>query len=940
MLVVLRNLFTFFIMVIIILPGLQAQNFGGVPSGKSWMRKGNDHIQMIYSPYAQGIADRIISIVDRINRTDPYSLGPGRAKVHIVLRNENLTTNGFVGYVPFRSEFYLYGAQNPNVLGYNDWIRLLTVHEYRHVIQYSNLRRGVFRAARDLFGDAAFAGIFNLLVPDWFAEGDAVYYESALTGNGRGQLPAFSTDLRALLLDNKNYSYWKYANGSFKNFVPNHYVHGYMLTSYGYNHYHDTFWKDILYETSRLKGLFTPFRKAIQRTTGKKLTDYHDQVMNEYQEILYSHLDTSAIVDHSVFPHSLKIKNELQFIPHSPGRSYLLENSYDEISTVYEITDNKRKKAFTLGRTSDPYLVLRDSRLFFINQTVDPRWTNREYGDIYYYDITSKKVNRVTHKEKFLAVDYQGESNQYLTVEAGQDGFNRIVVISGASGQKDSLLYDPDTYYSYPQWDSENSNQLIYSGRKNGQMFLNTYHIPSGKQDTLVGPVRETISRPWISGAQIYFSSSRSGIDNIYSYDRNTRKITPVTDDIIGAYNPTLSSIQKDTLYYSANRSSGQRIHKVSLKEKTIRRSTPTLPRLQKLNTAGRHNPLNFFDMETDTTHIPGQKYGRIGHLFHFHSLYLEPSTTQPRLSLLSNDYLNTMKASLYGQVYKVDRSYEGGAEITYGGWYPELFINGNHRLNRKLNIQVGDKLYTIPKSETSIQAGVALPLNFSNRQKNHQFRLSGQYGWTQEHFDPVIPGLPGKINAAPRLFQTGQLNTHWSLQRLRAYRDIFPRWGLTTQLVAKQSYSPAESWMLYGRQAYFIPGFFQNDGFKIKWQTQWNSNLASNYLPLELRTVNDLSYDASKVQFAQIYTINYLTPVAYPELNIPHLVYTKRLAINIFTEYFHSKPFETTWSGIDLFLTARYFQLFDFTAGLRLYKNWGLKKEPVKWSLVFLHDL
>ena len=923
-----------------------AQNFGGVPPGKSWSIKGSDHIDIIYDKSTFDIADTVLSIVDWINLHDPYSLGDRRENVKVVLRNENLTSNGFVGHVPFRSEFYLYGAQNPNTLGYSDWMHLLTLHEYRHVIQYSNLRWGISSIVRKVFGDAAQGGLFNLLVPDWFSEGDAVFFESAVSGNGRGQLPAFSAGFRALLLADKKYPYGKFRNGSFKDLVPNQYVYGYMLAGFGYKNFPDDFWRDVVQETSHLTGLFLPFKKAIKRGSGLKLTEFHDAMLEEYQQYLYDHVDTAAHSNLYLLPASNQIKNEIQLVIDSSGQKYMLENSFDEISTVYKLEGDKKRKIFTMGRTSDPYLILRGSGIYFTNSEVHSRWTNREYGDIYSYDINSDKVRRITYGKKYLSVDYQPGTRRYLAVQAGKNGLNTVVTFREQDLVVDTLLEDIDTYYSYPHWLDDHGNEFVFTGRKRGEMFLRLYDMASGNTKDLIPPTGEAISRPFVSDKRIYFSLSRSGIDNIYCYEMESKRIFPVTFEQIGAYNPTVGINQSDTgveknLYYSTKTAYGERIQFLPLYESSLHSNSMTaVPALEPLyverQTVGMANKMQ----PPDTIHYTAKQYNPTRHLIHFHSLYLEPSNTTPQLSLLSNDYLNTTRASLYGRFFKSDQSFELGAEMTYAALYPELSINGNHRMNRSLSFQVDKELYTIPKSESSLNAGLSVPLNFSRRQYNHLLRFTARYGLTKEHFDVNDPALPGRINVEPRLFQTGLFNLDWALQRLQAYRDIFPRWGVTGTLLAKRSFSPGESWLLYAEQGYHLPGFFRNDGFKLRWQVQRNSPLAINYLPYELKTTHNLDYDYRTFRTGGLITLNYLFPLAYPEIAIPHVIYTKRIALNLFTEHFRTNTREVTWTGVDVLLTSRYFNLLDFTAGIRISRNWNEETEPYTWSAVFLQDL
>ena len=142
-------------------------------------------------------------------------------------------------------------------------------------------------------------------------------------------------------------------------------------------------------------------------------------MMEDYQQTLFERIDTSLSFDRNMLPASNRIKNEIQVLVDSTGQKYLLENSFDEISTIYKLVDGNKEKLFAMGRTTDPYLVLRDGHIYFTNREVHARWTNREYGDIYQYDIKADKVNRITNGKKYLSVDYQPHSGRFLAVQAG-----------------------------------------------------------------------------------------------------------------------------------------------------------------------------------------------------------------------------------------------------------------------------------------------------------------------------------------------------------------------------------------------------------------------------------------------------------------------------------------------------------------------------------------
>jgi len=147
-----------------------------------------------------------------------------------------------VGMGPYRSEFFLTPVFNNFQEGSIGWADQLAVHEYRHVQQFNNFRQGISKTMKFLFGEDGYTLAVNAAIPEWFYEGDAVYQETAVTGQGRGRLPLFMNVFPALWQSGKKYTWMKLRNGSFKDYVPNHYYLGYLLVNYGREKYGPEFW--------------------------------------------------------------------------------------------------------------------------------------------------------------------------------------------------------------------------------------------------------------------------------------------------------------------------------------------------------------------------------------------------------------------------------------------------------------------------------------------------------------------------------------------------------------------------------------------------------------------------------------------------------------------------------------------------------------------------
>ncbi|MBD0279006.1 MAG: hypothetical protein ICV81_13760, partial [Flavisolibacter sp.] len=250
------------------------QNFGAFPAHTKWRQINSDTVRVIYTAGAEEQAQRIATIIHKMAGQHPVPIGNRMRKINVVLHSNTTLANGYVALGPFRSEYYLIPGADVFEFGNLPWNEQLAVHEYRHVQQYNNFNHGLSRVFSILFGEEGQALANALTIPDWFFEGDAVYAETAFTQQGRGRLPHFFNGYNSLWKEGKQYSWMKLRNGSYKDFVPNHYYLGFLLTNYGYLKYGPKFWQKVTRDASGFRGLVYPFQQAVKRYSGEKYKDF------------------------------------------------------------------------------------------------------------------------------------------------------------------------------------------------------------------------------------------------------------------------------------------------------------------------------------------------------------------------------------------------------------------------------------------------------------------------------------------------------------------------------------------------------------------------------------------------------------------------------------------------------------------------------------------
>ena len=208
-----------------------------LPLSVKWYQLNTPHFKIIYPEGFEEQGLRMANTMEHIYEPAAASLDVKPKKLPLILQNKNSRSNGFVTLGPRRSEFFTMSPQNTSLLGNNDWLDMLALHEYRHVVQYARSRTGFTGFIRYLFGEFSQAVVAGVSVPSWFWEGDAVGIETALSTSGRGRIPQFSASFRASLLTKGAFNYNKQYLRSFKDFIPNHYVLGYHYSTYLKNEY-------------------------------------------------------------------------------------------------------------------------------------------------------------------------------------------------------------------------------------------------------------------------------------------------------------------------------------------------------------------------------------------------------------------------------------------------------------------------------------------------------------------------------------------------------------------------------------------------------------------------------------------------------------------------------------------------------------------------------
>ena len=840
-----RNFFTALCLLIIFTATAQTlpvldQN----PTNLLWYRLSTPHFRVLYPKGFDSTAQRTANRLESLYEPASASLEKRPRPISVLLQNQTTNSNGFVTLFPRRSEFFAVTPQDPGLLGTFNWLDLLAVHEYRHVVQNDKALQGYGRVLYTLLGNTGLE-LPLLTVPDWFAEGDAVSNETLLSSSGRGRIPNFNLGMRANLLSGYQFDYPKAVCGSYVDNVPNHYVLGYFLTTYLKRTYGADGWSQVLNRNYRRFPWPFTFSASIKDVTKLRVEDLYRQAMNDVTETWQKQQQGLTITPAAYLPVSIEQKRATSQHPRMVFTNYqhpqfLTDSTVlcvksglgDTPRLVILGKDQQEKQIFVQGFTNDPSLLSATStKACWIEFGYDPRWGTRIYSNIRVLNLTTGKLTRLTHRARYTTVALSPDNTKLVVVENTDRYKTRLVVLDAQTGKQLKEIANPDNvFYQHPRWQSDNQT-IVTVVLKDGQKTIQQLNTVENTHTDLLPRANENISNPQPWGNYILYNSPRSGIDNLYAVDVRTKQVFQVTSRPLAAYHVTVSPSGK-RLAFEDFAATGSRIADMTLdpttwkpvtepvQEQTIRYFGP-LAKLEPGAAQGRQVLAN--DSLRITPYTP-TRFRRLAHALNVYSWGPTFSSTGQALSvgLSSQDLLSTTQISVGYTYNQAERAGNAYALLSYQGLFPIFdlsFQSGNRRTSLYIDkVLPVDSLRTDRWQYNQLTAGVRLPLQLTNSRYIQGISLSAYYnylhvtGYDLPYRYPTEVGGRGSLNAMTYGFSYSRLLR-------QSKRDVAPRWGQTISATYRNTpfggQLSGEQWGIQGNL--FFPGLGKHHSLRLR---------------------------------------------------------------------------------------------------------------------------
>ncbi|SFE86859.1 component of the Tol biopolymer transport system [Chitinophaga sp. CF118] len=891
---------------------LLAQQFGGNPPSMKWNQINTDTVRIIFPRGLESQGQRVANLVHYINRYTRPSIGGLQRKVNIVLQNQTLESNGYVQLGPFRSEFYLTPPPSSTDLGSLNWEEQLSVHEYRHVLQNSNFRQGVSKVASYVLGEMGQAAVTNIAVPNWFWEGDAVTMETALSPQGRGRLPSFFDGFRAFSLEKKNYNYMKIRNGSFVDYMPNHYNLGYLMSVYGREHYGRTFWKDVTIDAVRYRGLFYPFSQSLKRRTGKNVIEFYHAMLQEYQPIWNNYAAENSTPGKPVLETPKTVTNYKYIYTVKPGQWIVYKAAYNHVPGFFLIDSTGKQQLITRpGINFDDYFSYRNGRIIWTEARFHPRWAWKDYSVIRLYDRATGRTSTLTHGTRYFSPDITADGKRIVAVVTLPSQQFGLQLLDGETGKVLSSLPNPENwYYTFPKFSAD--EQFIISNVRNqqGQMAMIRQSVTTGTTEQLTPFKYTVLGIPEVQHDTIYYTASYKDVDNVYAITPSDKKVCQVTKHPNGVLHATIDPVSQQ-IVYSGFTTKGYALYETPL--------TPTT--WQSIDTGQNYHSAwlrpdfkeggSILDKAPHDL-FPVKKYPQAFQFFKFHSWL--PTFNDPvyTLSLYGNNILNTTSTSIGYAYNRNEGSSQLSANLIYGGWFAYLQGGTSYTFNRSDLFRNRGRLYW---DETDVHAGITIPLNISSGLYSRYLSLTSTY-----HYLDRYPRGNFKFST-PELQYLGN-TLLFSNFRIKGQQNIFSHFGQYFLAQYSHSLTSVFAEQFYTRLDLYLPGFSPNHSIVLNAAYQ-QRDTARRY-SFSDNFVYARGYNTPFYSHVYKLGANYHFPIAYPDWGFAQLMYIMRIRGNVFYDYSRAYDYinkvNNRYSSVggEVFFDTKLGNVLPFSFGVR----------------------
>jgi hypothetical protein len=862
----------------------QAQN----PPGLDWKCIKTKNFKVIFPSEIEAEAQRVANTLEWVYDKNTKSLHVKPKPVPLVLYSRSMTSNAYAGLAPRMMGWYMNPSQSVNNLGSVEWLQTLSIHEYRHIVQYAKNRRNFTKFMTILYGDMG-QSMMRWTIPNWFFEGDAVLMETALTKGGRGRMPEFDMQIRSFAIENEKYTYDQAYLGSYKRFYPSHYHLGYPLTAYARINYGPEIWDKVLERTSKIPFLPFAFGGSLKKYTGLNVGKLYQKTMDDLAGKWKTESEQLKTIPLKKMNNREKKCWTNYTNPKYDGKGNIvcIKQSLKELPYFCLLSpDGKEEKIIN---TNAENFSLKNNIICREMTIPDPRWSEQSFSDVVLFGQKSKLSKRLTFKKKYQSPALSPDGKTIALVEHDPSQKNHLRLLDALTGAEiQSFEIGDNDYIRMPAW-SEDGKSLVFTHSKFNGQALSTLDLEKGNLTKVLDYGFENIGQPVFYKQYILYNSTYSGISNIFAVDVTTHQKYQVTSSKFGASNADVSP-DKSKMVFQDYQKAGYDIAEIQLNPETwikIEDIHPTEQHYYK-KLVEQEGGTCLSDSVVDQKIYPVTKYQKFKDGMKIHSWGLFPYDPFLEFIVYGDNYLNTLSAQAgyyYNTNEQTGTSYLG---ISYSKYFPVFTLTSSYG-QRKDSYNLSTGVVEDSWDELSYNLNVSLPFNFSRNVNYTSLSVKGAYTLINSLKKADIRWLSDPPSGYMNVLSTGISFTN---RTQYAWRDFNPRWAQYLNVDYKQIVgSGSTKGHLFSARSYlYFPGLFPQNSLKLgacfDKQLDFDENDYSHNYYFSNLTSFPRGYTSYTMDKIYKLSADYQLPLWYPDLSIGPLMYIKRIRAGVFFDY------------------------------------------------------
>ncbi len=546
----------------------------------TWTTLETPHFYIHYHQGEEELAKRVTVIAEDVHdRLVPRVKWDPAGRTHIVLVDARDSTNGLTTVFPY-NHITLFLTQPAGAPGfgttvYDEWMRTLITHEYTHIL-HLDMVNGVPDYLQYVFGRLYFPNEFE---PVWMIEGLAVYEETEQTPGGRGRSPGSEMVIRSAVLEDRFPSLSQAT--TFPDFWPAGdvpYLFGegftrFIAEKYGREKLADIY---VSYSKRIIPWFVDSNGRGVLKEWYRDLwDDWHNELRARYgrlrDELAAKGLTTSLPLTRRGY-----LNVSPAFSPDGARIAYTVQNA-DEFPGIYVMnadgTDDHKVIENTTSSTSSGRSIAWSPDGGGIYYTKDDIVRNTDvYNDIFYFDLKRRKEVPITMglRARDPSPSPDGQKLVFVVNKLGKTRLGLADIPKDRGDlvrEKDVTWISGEEAYQYetPQFSPDGTMIVVGVWQPGGYKDIWLLDSSGNKIEELMHDRAIDSNAVWSAdGKIIYFSSDRTGIFNLYAYERATKKLYQVTNVLGGAFTPAPSPNGK-SLVFASYSAKGYDLHMLPL---------------------------------------------------------------------------------------------------------------------------------------------------------------------------------------------------------------------------------------------------------------------------------------------------------------------------------------------------------------------------------------